>query len=112
MADESADGARAMAAVEEVLLIEKTVKADPCFPLQWLSARAGVPAMRTIQALCLGLCVVWTGADVSAADLRIGVASEVTTLDPHFFHLTSNTEIHKLIYSGLVTQDADMKVIP
>ena len=62
----------------------------------WLGAVAGM-------ALC------WSA---SAADLRIGVASEVTTLDPHFFHLTSNTEIDKLIYSGLVTQDADLKVIP
>ena len=68
--------------------------------------------MRTIKALCFSLCVAVTIAGASAADLRIGVASEVTTLDPHFFHLTSNTEIHKLIYSGLVTQDADMKVIP
>jgi peptide/nickel transport system substrate-binding protein len=48
----------------------------------------------------------------SAADLKIGVSSEVTTLDPHFFHLTSNTEIDKLIYSGLITQDANLKVIP
>jgi peptide/nickel transport system substrate-binding protein len=40
------------------------------------------------------------------------VSSEVTTLDPHFFHLTSNTEIDKLVYSGLVTQDVDLKVIP
>jgi peptide/nickel transport system substrate-binding protein len=47
-----------------------------------------------------------------AADLKIGVASEVTTLDPHFFHLTPNTEIDKLIYSGLITQDANLKVIP
>src|ERR1700733_11605469 len=62
----------------------------------WLGAVAGI-------ALC------WSA---SAADLRIGVSSEVTTLDPHFFHLTSNTEIDKLIYSGLVTQDANLKVIP
>ena len=62
----------------------------------WLGAVAGM-------ALC------WSAL---AADLRIGVASEVTTLDPHFFHLTSNTEIDKLIYSGLVTQDANLKVIP
>ena len=47
-----------------------------------------------------------------AADLKIGVASEVTTLDPHFFHLTPNTEIDKLIYSGLITQDANLKVVP
>jgi peptide/nickel transport system substrate-binding protein len=51
-------------------------------------------------------------ASASADDLKIGVSSEVTTLDPHFFHLTSNTEIDKLVYSGLVTQDVDLKVIP
>jgi peptide/nickel transport system substrate-binding protein len=68
--------------------------------------------MHAIKWLGLLVGVALTGAGASAADLRIGVASEVTTLDPHFFHLTSNTEIHKLIYSGLVTQDADMKVVP
>src|SRR5262245_3767367 len=62
----------------------------------WLGAVAGM-------ALC------WSA---SAADLKIGVSSEVTTLDPHFFHLSSNTEIDKLVYSGLVTQDAELKVIP
>ena len=68
--------------------------------------------MRILKAVCLALCVALGGADASAADLKIGVASEVTTLDPQFYHLTSNTEIHKGIYSGLVTQDADMKVVP
>jgi peptide/nickel transport system substrate-binding protein len=73
---------------------------------------AGGRAVRIVKALSLAVCVSLFGANVLAADLRIGVASEVTTLDPHFFHLTSNTEIHKGIYSGLVTQDADMKVVP
>ena len=68
--------------------------------------------MRGLKVVFLALCLALAGAGASAADLRIGVASEVTTLDPHFFHLTSNTEIHKAIYSGLVTQDADMKVVP
>jgi peptide/nickel transport system substrate-binding protein len=72
----------------------------------------GVCEMRWFRVICLALCVAATGPAVWAADLRIGVASEVTTLDPHFFHLTSNTEIHKGIYSGLVTQDANMKVVP
>ena len=66
-------------------------------------------AIRGWLGAVAGLALSW-GA--SAADLKIGVASEVTTLDPHFFHLTSNTEIDKLIYSGLVTQDVDLKVIP
>jgi peptide/nickel transport system substrate-binding protein len=68
--------------------------------------------MHTLKAAVLAVCLAFTTTLASAADLRIGVASEVTTLDPHFFHLTSNTEIHKGIYSGLVTQDADMKVVP
>jgi peptide/nickel transport system substrate-binding protein len=72
-------------------------------------------AFRT-WGLILGLTLVLgrtvCGFPAAAQDLRIGVASEVTTLDPHFFHLTSNTEIHKLIYSGLVTQDANMNVVP
>lgn len=68
--------------------------------------------MRILGWVGLVICVGFAGIDAWAADLRIGVASEVTTLDPHFFHLTSNTEIHKGIYSGLVTQDADMKVVP
>src|SRR5580700_483205 len=68
--------------------------------------------MRFLRPICLAVCLAFAATAASAADLRIGVASEVTTLDPHFFHLTSNTEIHKAIYSGLVTQDADMKVVP
>jgi peptide/nickel transport system substrate-binding protein len=68
--------------------------------------------VKTQSLLCaLAGCVAlsWGAA---AGDLKIGVSSEVTTLDPHFFHLTSNTEIDKLIYSGLITQDANLKVIP
>jgi peptide/nickel transport system substrate-binding protein len=52
------------------------------------------------------------GTGAHAADLRIGVASEATTLDPHFFHLTPNTEIHKAIYSAIVTLDAKQNIIP
>ncbi len=63
----------------------------------WLLALAGCAALSSGGA---------------AADLRIGVLSEVTTLDPHYFHLTANTEIDKLVYSALVTQAADLSVIP
>ena len=55
---------------------------------------------------------VLLSAPAHAADLRIGVASEATTLDPHFFHLTPNTEIHKAIYSAIVTLDAKQNIIP
>ena len=65
--------------------------------------------MRHWLAAAAAMAFSWSA---SAADLKIGVSSEVTTLDPHYFHLTSNTEIDKLIYSGLITQDANLKVIP
>jgi peptide/nickel transport system substrate-binding protein len=68
--------------------------------------------MHALRIVCLALGAMFVAASARAADLRIGVASEVTTLDPHFFHLTANTEIHKGIYSGLVTQDAGMNVVP
>ena len=65
-----------------------------------------------MKFLRIVLCALFLAPSAFAADLKIGVASEVTTLDPHFFHLTSNTEIHKSVYSGLITQDADMKIVP
>lgn len=68
--------------------------------------------MHLSMRFCLPLAALAFSAGASAADLKVGVASEVTTLDPHFFHLTSNTEIHKALYSGLVTQDAEMRVVP
>src|ERR1700689_5013964 len=74
--------------------------------------KRGSREMRILKTICIAVCLALAGLGASAADLRIGVASEITTLDPHFFHLTSNTEIHKGIYSGLVTQDANMKAVP
>ncbi len=66
---------------------------------------------RSSLSVVLAACMALTHA-AHAANLTVGVSSEVTTLDPHFFHLTANTEIHKLIYSSLVTQDVDLSIIP
>ena len=65
-----------------------------------------------LLAAFLAMSVLFAGHVVQAADLRVGVASEVTTLDPHFFHLTPNTEIDKLIYSAIVTMDPKENIIP
>ncbi|MEA2776810.1 MAG: hypothetical protein QOF90_2216, partial [Acetobacteraceae bacterium] len=43
--------------------------------------------MRGFKATFLTVLLACCGFGASAADLRIGVASEITTLDPHFFHL-------------------------
>jgi peptide/nickel transport system substrate-binding protein len=74
--------------------------------------------MRGSRRLCaLGFCALagimsFCGSGAMAADLRVGVSSEATTLDPHFFRLGSNMEVHKLIYSALVTSDARMNIVP
>src|SRR5262245_43005046 len=72
--------------------------------LQSAATQTGGPGMTKLSWLgaVAGMALCWSA---SAADLKIGVASEVTTLDPHYFHLSSNTEIDKLVYSGLITQD-------
>ncbi len=68
--------------------------------------------MRILRWL-LGLigCVVLSG-QTAATDLRLGVFSEVTTLDPHYFQLTSNIDIDMLVYSTLVSHDLNLKVVP
>ena len=64
----------------------------------------------TVLAMCS--LALFAGRNAVAADLTVGVASEVTTLDPHFFHLTPNTEISKLLYSTIVTMDPKENIIP
>ena len=64
-----------------------------------------------LGSLVFGAVLLGGGA-AQSADLKIGVASETTTLDPHFFHLTPNTEVDKAIYSAIVTLDAQQHIIP
>ena len=61
--------------------------------------------------LTLAGCVLLS-APTAAVDLKIGVFSEVTTLDPHYFQLTSNIDVDMLMYSTLVTHDINLKVVP
>src|SRR5580658_10454258 len=61
--------------------------------------------------LALMGCILLSGQS-AALDLKVGVFSEVTTLDPHYFQLTSNRDIDMLVYSTLVTHDLDLNVVP
>jgi len=68
--------------------------------------------MRSLRAFGLLAASISFSTAVAAADLRVGVASEATSLDPHFFRLGSNMEVHKLIYSALVASDPQINIIP
>src|SRR6185369_17754249 len=48
----------------------------------------------------------------SGADLKIAVAADVTSIDPHFFNLFPNNNIAEHIFDKLVQMDADSKMIP
>ncbi len=48
----------------------------------------------------------------AGADLRIAVAADVTSIDPHFFNLFPNNNVAEHIFDKLVQMDPDSKMIP
>jgi peptide/nickel transport system substrate-binding protein len=52
------------------------------------------------------------GSSSNAADLRVGVGSEVASLDPHYYNLNPNVEIDDHIYDYLVSFDAKGGLVP
>jgi peptide/nickel transport system substrate-binding protein len=49
---------------------------------------------------------------VAAQDLRIAVASEVTSIDPHFHNVGPNNALRKHIFEGLLGNDENQKLKP
>jgi peptide/nickel transport system substrate-binding protein len=47
-----------------------------------------------------------------AQELRIGLASEPTSIDPHFHNLGPNNAVRRHVFEGLVAQDAEQKLKP
>jgi peptide/nickel transport system substrate-binding protein len=47
-----------------------------------------------------------------AQELKIAVAADVTSIDPHFFNLFPNNNIAEHIFDKLVQMDADSRMIP
>jgi len=66
---------------------------------------------RGLGALAVGaaLAVLPTAL---AADLRIAVAADITSIDPHFYNLFPNNNIAEHIFDKLVQMDPDSKMIP
>ena len=47
-----------------------------------------------------------------AADLRVGVGADITSMDPHYVNLFPNNGVAEHIYNKLVTLDSDSRLIP
>src|SRR5579859_6391692 len=48
----------------------------------------------------------------NAADLRLGIGAEATTLDPHYYNLNPNMEVDDHLYDYLLSFDAQGRLIP
>src|SRR5712675_2251905 len=70
---------------------------------------------RGLGALAAGAALVaapFAPLLATAADLKIAVAADVTSIDPHFFNLFPNNNIAEHIFDKLVQMDPDSKMIP
>lgn len=56
--------------------------------------------------------LVTFSAPVLAKDLTIGLASEPTSIDPHFHNLTPNNALARHLFDSLVDTDTNQKLIP
>ena len=74
------------------------------------------PAPRRLAAvLAIAASVALGVAPVTPAaaqELKIAVAADVTSIDPHFFNLFPNNNIAEHVFDKLVQMDADSRMIP
>lgn len=63
-------------------------------------------------AAALGFAAIAVAPTAGAETLRIGLALEPTSIDPHFHNLSPNHAMADHIYSTLTDRDANMNVIP
>lgn len=62
-----------------------------------------------VAALAAGIAAA---PQAAAQELKIAVAADVTSIDPHFFNLFPNNNIAEHIFDKLVQMDADSRMIP
>jgi peptide/nickel transport system substrate-binding protein len=70
--------------------------------------------LRTLRHAAIGamLALPLTIASVAAQDLKIAMAADVTSADPHFFNLFPNNNIAEHVFDKLVQMDPDSRMIP
>ena len=69
-------------------------------------------ALRHSAAIALAAVALLPFASPSAQELKIAVAADVTSIDPHFFNLFPNNNVAEHIFDKLVQMDPDSKMIP
>ena len=66
---------------------------------------------RLLVAMAIAIAVL-VALPSSGQDLKIAVAADVTSIDPHFFNLFPNNNVAEHIFDKLVQMDPDSRMIP
>ena len=70
------------------------------------------PILRRLAAAVAVSSSLLLAIPAGAQELKIAVAADVTSIDPHFFNLFPNNNIAEHIFDKLVQMDADSRMIP
>jgi peptide/nickel transport system substrate-binding protein len=65
-----------------------------------------------LAPLALILPIVLSATALQAKELRIGLASEPSSADPHFHNLGPNNQLRRNIFQSLVATDAQQRIYP
>ncbi|MGE0714436.1 MAG: ABC transporter substrate-binding protein [Alphaproteobacteria bacterium] len=65
-----------------------------------------------MRAILLGCVLAAAASAAAAATLRVGVAVETSSLDPHWHSTSPNAQMVRHIYDPLVAQDAQQRLLP
>jgi peptide/nickel transport system substrate-binding protein len=85
------------------------MRTPPMRASSWFSSRL----LWASRLLCASLCAFsLLPAAAHAADLRIGMASDVTSMDPHAVNITPNNNIGWHVFDALVHVDRDARIVP
>jgi len=71
-----------------------------------------IPTLRRALGAAVLTSVLALTLPAAAADLKIAVAADITSMDPHFFNLFPNNNMAEHIFDKLVQMDPDSKMIP
>jgi peptide/nickel transport system substrate-binding protein len=73
----------------------------------------GRPRVRRSSALACGFALLFFGCGAAgAADLRIGMSADVTSIDPHFVNITPNNNVAWHIFEALTHVDENVRLVP
>ncbi len=61
--------------------------------------------------ILVAVAVLWSGS-AQTADLRIGLAADVTSMDPHFLNLQPNVNVSWHVFDALTHVDENARLIP